>query len=105
MRDFVYGVDVARACVEMLEKGDYRLSGIFNMGTSVARSFKDLATATFQALEKEPNIEYFDMPENLRNQYQYFTQAKMEKFKRLLPEFEFMSLEEAVKDYVVKYLK
>ena len=105
MRDFVYGVDVARACVEMLEKGDYRLSGIFNMGTSVARSFKDLAEATFKALGQEVNIEYFDMPENLRNQYQYFTEAKMVKFKKLLPDFEFMTLEDAVNDYVVKYLK
>jgi len=105
MRDFVYGVDVARACVEMLEKGDYRLSGIFNMGTGVARSFKDLVEATFKAMDKEVNIEYFEMPDNLKNQYQYFTEAKMEKFKKLLPNFEFLSLEAAVEDYVKNYLR
>ena len=66
-------------------------------------ALKDLATATFQALEKEPNIEYFDMPENLRNRT-VFHPGEDGKFKRS-SEFEFMSLEEAVKDYVVKYLK
>ena len=70
------------------------------MGTGEARSFKDLVTATFEAMEKPVDIEYFDMPENLRDQYQYFTEAKMNKFKSLLPEFKFLSLEKAVEDYV-----
>tara|TARA_B100000925_G_scaffold266148_1_gene225741 strand:- start:2299 stop:3264 length:966 start_codon:yes stop_codon:yes gene_type:complete len=104
LRDFVYGVDVARACVEMLGSGEGGLSGIYNMGTGEARSFKDLVTATFKAMNKPTNIEYFDMPENLRDQYQYFTEAKMNKFKTLLPEFTFLSLEDAVEDYVKNYL-
>ena len=103
LRDFVYGVDVARACAEMLESGKESLSGIYNMGTGEARSFKDLVIATFEVMEKPVDIEYFDMPENLRDQYQYFTEAKMKKFKSLLPEFKFLSLEKAIED-VKNYL-
>ncbi len=108
LRDFVYVKDVCRAMLEFYaasrKKGQGKLSGIYNMGTGQARSFKDLALATFVAMGKEENITYFDMPEELRNQYQYFTQAKMEKFRKVFPKFKFTTLEKAVADYVQNHL-
>lgn len=104
LRDFIYVKDAARALIEMWEKGDSTLSGIYNMGTGEARSFKDLVTAVFKGTDKPVEIEYFDMPLEIRDQYQYFTKAKMDKFKQLVPDFSFMSLEEAIFDYVNNYL-
>lgn len=105
-RDFVYVKDVCRAMVELMEAGrkNPKLSGIYNLGTGKARTFADLAKATFAGLGKKPKIQYIDMPENLRSQYQYFTQADMGKLKKALPKFKFMALEEAVKDYVKNHL-
>jgi ADP-L-glycero-D-manno-heptose 6-epimerase len=60
--------------------------------------------ATFKAMGKKPKITFIDMPAELRNQYQYYTQAEMSKLKRALPKFKFMKLEDAVGDYVTKYL-
>jgi ADP-L-glycero-D-manno-heptose 6-epimerase len=104
LRDFVYVVDVARAMIKManLHTGDG--SGIYNLGTGQARSFYDLAVATFMAMGKEVNIEFFDMPDKFRKQYQYFTQADMNKFFKLLPNFTFSSVEEGVTDYVKNFL-
>ena len=79
-------------------------SGIYNLGSGDARSFKDLVTATFKAMGKEANIEYIDMPESIRDQYQYYTKANMEKFHKSFSEFRFNSLESGVTDYVTKYL-
>ena len=106
MRDFVYVKDVCRAMIELMQAGKKKptLSGIYNLGTGEARSFADLARATFKALKLKENIEYFDMPETLRAQYQYYTQADMAKLKKALPKFKFHSLEEAVADYVQKHL-
>lgn len=105
-RDFVYVKDVCRAMIELMAAGKKKssLSGIYNLGTGKARTFEDLAKATFSALGKKPNILYIDMPENLRAQYQYFTEADMSKLKRALPKFKFMELEAAVQDYVQKHL-
>ncbi len=105
-RDFVYVKDVCRAMVELMAAGKKKpsLSGIYNLGTGEARTFADLARATFAGMGKEPNIRYIDMPENLRAQYQYFTEADMAKFKKALPKFKFMGLEAAVGDYVKKHL-
>jgi ADP-L-glycero-D-manno-heptose 6-epimerase len=102
LRDFVYVKDVCRAMLEMQEskKG----SGIYNMGTGQARSFYDLVAATFKAIDSEPIIEYIPMPESIRHQYQYYTQAEMGKFKSLCPDFKFHSLEEGVGDYVRTHL-
>jgi len=104
LRDFIYVKDVCRAMIEMcLDEGKAE-NGIYNLGTGTARSFRDLAIATFKAMGKNENIEYFDMPESIRGQYQYYTQAEMEKFKKNFPNFKFSSLEESVTDYVQNYL-
>ncbi|TNE96411.1 MAG: ADP-glyceromanno-heptose 6-epimerase [Deltaproteobacteria bacterium] len=104
LRDFIYVKDVCRAMIEMcLDEGKAE-NGIYNLGTGQARSFKDLAIATFKAMGKEEKIEYFDMPEAIRGQYQYYTQADMSKFQKNFPKFKFSSLEEGVTDYVQNHL-
>lgn len=105
LRDFVYGVDVARAMVKMFTEGTPDKSAIYNMGTGTARSFKDLSLACFKAMGMEPKIEYVPMPKELRGQYQYYTKADMTKFNEAFPGFTFMNLEEGVTDYVTNYLK
>lgn len=106
LRDFVYVKDVVRAMIELIAAGKKKptLSGIYNLGTGEARSFHDLVKATFSAMDLEPKIQFIDMPMELRNQYQYFTQADMTKLKKALPKFRFMKLEEAVEDYVRNHL-
>lgn len=106
LRDFVYVKDVVRAMVELIAAGKKKntLSGIYNLGTGEARSFHDLVQATFRSMDLAPKINFIDMPEELRNQYQYFTQADMSKLKKALPKFKFLSLEEAVDDYVRNHL-
>ena len=104
LRDFIYVKDAARAMINMMNPSSARFSGIYNIGTGKARSFKDLVLATFKAMGKEANIEYIDMPENLRGQYQYYTQAEMGKFHQFLPKFKWMSVEEGVEDYVKNHL-
>lgn len=106
LRDFVYVKDVVRAMIELIAAGKKKpsISGIYNLGTGKARSFYDLASATFVAMGKKPNIKFIDMPEELRGQYQYFTEADMNKLKKALPKFKFMELEEAVTDYVQEHL-
>jgi ADP-L-glycero-D-manno-heptose 6-epimerase len=74
------------------------------MGTGVARTFKDLVEATFTAHGRPSKIQFVEMPEHLKKQYQYYTQAEMKKFSQTLPNFKFHSLEEGVKDYVQNYL-
>ncbi len=106
LRDFVYVKDVVRAMIELIAAGKKKnsLSGIYNLGTGEARSFHDLVKATFAGMGVEPKIKFIDMPPELRNQYQYFTQADMGKFKKALPKFQFMKLEDAVTDYVRNHL-
>ena len=104
LRDFVYVKDVARVLIELADPDLARHSGIYNLGTGQARSFKDLVVATFHSMNKEVNIEYIDMPESIRHQYQYFTQADMNKLKFILPSFNPTSLETAVEDYVKNHL-
>ncbi len=103
-RDFIYVKDVCRAMIELIDRDGGRHSGIYNMGTGVARSFNDLVNATFHALSLPPHIEYVEMPDALKNQYQYFTQADMENFLKVLPNFHFSSLEDGVSDYVKHHL-
>jgi len=81
------------------------VNGIFNVGTGKARTFNDLVRAVFDALGLEPKIEYFDMPPELRNQYQYFTQAEMGKLRAAGGPVETTPLEEAVREYVLEYLE
>ena len=104
LRDFIYVNDVTEAMISLVEGANKQDSGIYNMGTAKARSFLDLTNAVFRALDKTPNIEYIDMPLNIRDQYQYFTEAEMGKMKRILPKLKFHTLEEGVKDYVQNYL-
>ena len=75
-----------------------------NLGTGKARTFLDLATATFHAMGKEPNISFIDTPEDIRDTYQYFTEADMSKLRSIGYDREFHSLESAIEDYVQKYL-
>jgi len=81
-----------------------KVSGIFNIGSGKARSFNDLVHATFKAMNKPAQIEYIPMPENLRSQYQYFTEAPMQKLQKQCPQIECMSLEASVEKYVQGYL-
>ena len=101
-RDFLYVKDAAEMTLFFLDNP--QLSGIYNIGSGKAETWNELIGNLFRSLDMEPNIEYIDMPENLRNQYQYHTKADMTKFSELnyakLP----MSLSDAVKDYVQGYL-
>jgi ADP-L-glycero-D-manno-heptose 6-epimerase len=101
-RDFIY-VDDAVAIVLWLLKSP-SISGIFNVGTGKARSFRDLISALFRALGREPAIEYIDMPEAIRAQYQYFTQAEVDNIRRAGYNAGFTPLEDAVGQYVTQYL-
>lgn len=106
LRDFVYVKDVVRAMVELIAAGKKKntLSGIYNLGTGEARSFHDLVKSTYAAMDKNPQIKFIDMPQELQGQYQYYTQANMSKLSKALPKFKFMKLEEAVADYIRSHL-
>jgi ADP-L-glycero-D-manno-heptose 6-epimerase len=103
LRDFVYVKDCIDVMWWLLQHPD--ANGIFNLGTGKARTWNDLIRAVFAAIGIKPNIEYIEMPESLRNQYQYFTQAEMTKLKKDGAPVEFSSLEDSVRDYVVNYLQ
>jgi ADP-L-glycero-D-manno-heptose 6-epimerase len=104
LRDFVYVKDVVRVMIELADPEKHPHSGIYNLGTGKARSFLDLVRATFKAMDVTPDIELIDMPEAIRGQYQYYTQAEMQKLLNVLPGFEFTPLEEGVRDYVQSHL-
>src|ERR1700722_7216397 len=101
-RDFIY-VDDAVAIVRWLLDTP-SISGIFNVGTGEARSFRDLMLALFGALSQEPKIEYIDMPEQIRGSYQYFTQAETANLRRAGYNANFTALEDAVRHYVTSFL-
>jgi len=101
-RDFIY-VDDAVAVVRWLVETP-QASGLFNVGTGKARSFRDMITAMFAALGRAPNIEYIAMPDTIRDSYQYFTQASVEKLQRAGYNAGFTPLEDAVKRYVTAFL-
>ena len=101
-RDFIY-VDDAVAVVRWLMASP-QVSGIFNVGTGKARSFRDLISALYRSLGVEPKIEYVDMPENIRGQYQYFTEAKVDHLLGAGYNAGFTSLEDGVKRYVTEFL-
>jgi ADP-L-glycero-D-manno-heptose 6-epimerase len=102
LRDFIYVKDVLQVCVWLMK--EQPASGIYNLGTGSARSFKDLARAVFQALQVPENIEYIDTPADIREKYQYFTQADMQKLRDAGYKAPFYGLEEGVSDYVKNYL-
>ncbi|WP_317899326.1 ADP-glyceromanno-heptose 6-epimerase [Aurantibacillus circumpalustris] len=102
LRDFVYVKDVVNVIWFLYSKQPK--SGIYNLGSGKARTFLDLAEATFKALNIEPNIEFIDTPIDIRDKYQYFTEANMQKLISVGYSKPFTSLEEGVEDYVKGYL-
>ncbi|MDP2854227.1 MAG: ADP-glyceromanno-heptose 6-epimerase [Smithellaceae bacterium] len=103
MRDFVYVKDCVNVMWWLFKNQD--ANGIFNLGTGKARTWNDLINAVFAAMGIKPNIEYIEMPEGLRNQYQYFTQAEMDKLGQSGCPVDFSALEDSVRDYVCNYLQ
>lgn len=102
LRDFVYVKDVVDVCLFLMEERP--ISGIYNLGSGKARTFLDLAKNTFANMGKEENIFFIDTPEDIRDKYQYYTEADMSKLKKAGFKQEFHSLEEGVQDYVKNYL-
>ncbi|MDR6624948.1 ADP-glyceromanno-heptose 6-epimerase [Caulobacter segnis] len=102
LRDFVYVRDCASVAVWLLTAPN--VSGVFNLGTGQARSFKDLATAVFKVAGQEPRLSYIDTPAVIRDKYQYFTQARMDRLVAAGYGKPFTSLEDGVSDYVLGYL-
>jgi ADP-L-glycero-D-manno-heptose 6-epimerase len=102
MRDFVYVRDVERVVLWLLDNP--QVSGLFNVGTGVARSFKDFIGAGFAAAGRPENIVYVDMPEEIRGKYQYFTQADLAGLRAAGYPHPFAPLEDAVADYVRRHL-
>lgn len=102
LRDFVYVKDVVEVCLYLYNAQPQ--SGIYNLGTGKARTFLDLANSTFKALGVEPKITFIDTPEDIRDKYQYFTEADMTKLKNAGYDVPFTTLEEGVEDYVKNYL-
>ncbi len=115
LRDFVYVKDVVKVIAYLFENSknsnskfqadSLKYSGLYNLGTGQARSFYDLAAATFRGLDLDPNIVFIDMPEDIRDKYQYFTEANMAKLRTAGYTDAFYSLEEGVDDYVRHYLR
>jgi ADP-L-glycero-D-manno-heptose 6-epimerase len=102
LRDFIYIKDAVDMTLFFLDKPN--VNGLFNVGTGKARTWNDLVSAIFKALNKETNIEYIDLPEHLRQKYQYFTEANMNKIKKAGFNSSITSLEDGVADYVKRYL-
>jgi ADP-L-glycero-D-manno-heptose 6-epimerase len=102
MRDFVYVKDVVEVCYFLMHHR--KNSGIYNLGSGKARTFLDLVKATFKAMDKQENISFIDTPADIRDKYQYFTEANMQKLKNIGYSKKFYELEEGVNDYVKNYL-
>ncbi len=102
MRDFVYVKDVVEVCYFLLHHRTH--SGLYNLGTGQARTFMDLALNTFAAMGLPPDIRFRDTPEDIRDTYQYFTEADMRKLRSIGYDRPFASLEEGIRDYVQGYL-
>jgi ADP-L-glycero-D-manno-heptose 6-epimerase len=101
-RDFIYVDDVVRVMMWLLATPS--VSGLFNVGTGKARSFKDLMLAAYAALGTKPNIEYIDMPVSIRDSYQYFTQSEVDRLTRAGYNGGFTALEDSVRAYVRDFL-
>jgi ADP-L-glycero-D-manno-heptose 6-epimerase len=102
LRDFVYVKDVCNVCLFLLEHR--KNSGLYNLGSGKARTFLGLVRATFAAMGKEENIGFVDTPADIRDKYQYFTEADMRKLQSIGYDTPFTSLEDGVRDYVTNYL-
>jgi ADP-L-glycero-D-manno-heptose 6-epimerase len=101
-RDFIYVKDAVDMTLHFVD--NWENNGIFNIGTGNARSWNDLVKSIFNALGEKPDIEYIEMPEYLREKYQYFTQAKVDRLREAGYDKEITPIEEGVKDYVQNYL-
>ncbi|MBS1581587.1 MAG: ADP-glyceromanno-heptose 6-epimerase [Bacteroidetes bacterium] len=102
LRDFVYVKDVCDVCLFLMEHRTH--SGLYNLGSGTARTFLDLARNTFQALGREERITFIDTPADIRDTYQYFTEARMEKLRGIGYDRPFHTLEAGIADYVGNYL-
>lgn len=102
MRDFVYVKDVVDVCLFLMHHR--RNSGIYNLGSGTARTFLDLANSTFAAMHREPQINFIDTPADIRDKYQYYTQANMSKLRSIGYDKPFHTLETGITDYVRTYL-
>lgn len=103
LRDFVHVADTVSVMRWLLDAPG--VSGVFNLGTGQARSFDDLARAIFDTMGQPADIEYIDMPANVRNQYQYFTEARMDRLRSAGYDQPFISLEDGIRSYVGDYLE
>lgn len=109
-RDFIYVKDVVDICYFFYKKTknpaeNKAESGLYNVGTGTARTFRDLAGNTFEAMDREPNISFIDTPADIRDTYQYFTEADMDKLRSAGYDKDFYTLEAGIEDYVRNYLK
>ena len=109
LRDFIFIDDVVKIMYWMMnEMGNGQWSigknGIYNVGTGKARTFKDLVSSIFKTMEMKPEIEYIDTPQDIRDKYQYFTEAEMDKLHKAGYDENFFSLEEGVRAYVKNFL-
>ena len=102
MRDFIYVKDAVDMTLYCMDKKN--INGLFNIGSGKARTWNDLVTALFKAMNKPVNIEYIDLPEHLADKYQYFTEANLSKLKSAGYIKEITSLERGINDYVKNYL-
>ncbi len=102
IRDFIYVEDVLNVLMFHMEKRDH--SGLYNLGTGKSRTFYDLAAATFRAMDLEPKISFVPTPEDIRDKYQYFTEATVDKLRAAGYDKPFTELENGIKDYVQNYL-
>jgi ADP-L-glycero-D-manno-heptose 6-epimerase len=103
LRDFIYVKDLVEVCMFLMETRKH--NGIYNLGTGKARTFLDLTRATFKAMGVAEDISFIDTPADIRDKYQYFTEADMSKLKKIGYPKPFTTLEEGVADYVDNYLK
>ncbi|HEY5823622.1 MAG TPA: ADP-glyceromanno-heptose 6-epimerase [Cyclobacteriaceae bacterium] len=102
MRDFIYVKDLIEVCVFLMHHR--KNSGIYNLGSGKARTFVDLTKAVFKSLNQKEDIQFIDTPADIRDKYQYFTEANMSKLKSIGYSKPFHTLEEGTTDYVKKYL-
>lgn len=103
LRDFIYVKDVTEVIIYLMENRPF--SGIFNLGTGKAESFLELVRQTFRAMGQKENIRFIDTPEDIRDKYQYYTQANMKKLRKAGYKKPFRTLSEGVPDYVKNYLE
>ncbi|MBL0316782.1 MAG: ADP-glyceromanno-heptose 6-epimerase [Flavobacteriales bacterium] len=102
MRDFIYVKDLTEVCIFLMHHR--KNSGIYNLGTGKARPFIDLAHSTFRSMGRDPHVEFIDTPADIRDKYQYFTEADMTKLISIGYDKPFTSLEDGIDDYVKNYL-